>query len=515
MSDTTRSVVKFNSREQILSNDLNLLQKLSSREAQNLRQYEAQRDTFTDPTGSPTGPGYTGTPGDNGIPITRSISIGNIAPTVSTFNFTVGAGSVEAYESSADPDTSNYQILRWSATPFTSAPDGSQSRIDVVYATPTMVDSDLESRNVLLDPVARTMAPQNVFKRSDPTAILTLLSGTPGSNVAPAVPSGSVVIWEIVTKASNTDATQYSYIRRVWRRVESFGTCHGVLENCVPWWNPGDDGGASGTGAPLPRLRPGVVHRAVIDGEIICWPQTGDDLRAVMDSGGDPTGLGAATHDQPFYLYLCGGRFAPQQGLPFYPPFTTISPLRLVASTQAPNLGGRASGDLTFGGVTIPRYGTLYVGIGFISTTGNGIKPCVIDGDWIYPQTSAFVDSAPTLICPQVPQFTEAPIFGIATSGAAGIHPPALSTMCDLAGRVIDPTPSATTVKIYPGSSVGTGNQVLLRCSCDSGGNAVVQQVRCAVPASGVLNWEGSLAALTARLDTMATGYNMNVKRFT
>jgi len=54
-----------------------------------------------------------------------------------------------------------------------------------------MVDSDLESRNVLLDPVARTVAPQNVFKTSDPTATLMLLPVLRDPTLRPQRPSAA------------------------------------------------------------------------------------------------------------------------------------------------------------------------------------------------------------------------------------------------------------------------------------------------------------------------------------
>jgi len=515
MADTTRTVVKFNSREQILSGDLNRVQKLVSRDAHNILEAGARRDGFAELDGSPLSPGFLGTPADTGSPITRANAIGGIATTVGSFTFTVGAGEVEAEIFSGDPDASSYQVLRWPDTQFTSAPDGSQSRIDLVYATPAMVDSDLESRNVLLDPVARTVAPQNVFKTSDPTATLMLLPGTPGSNVAPAAPVGSVAIWEVVTLDGDADSTAYRYIRRVWRRVESFGTCHAILEGCTPFWPTADDGGVT---TRRPMLADGAVHRAIIDGEVIVWV-AGGELRAVTDSNGDPTAMAAAAFDQPYYLYLCGGRSAPQQGLPFNSPFQTFSPLRLVASTQAPGVGGRSSGDLAFGGVSIPIAGTLFVGVGFMSTQLGSVffKPCVIDGDWVYPKTSQFVTPSFALQVPQWPQFTEAPILGVSTSGPAVIHPPALATMCDLAACVFDSTPAVALAAIYPGSSVGSGNQVLLFVIANPSGaaGAPVGRTRCAVvPASGALNWSGALSNPTvARLDVMATGYNMGVKR--
>jgi hypothetical protein len=519
MADTERTIVKFNSREQILSGDVNRLQKLGSRDAQNVLREGALRDSFSIPTlGTQRTPGYIGTPGDStnpSTPISRG-TIGDIVPTVGSNTFTVGAGQADFQVATADPDATDWQIIRWPDTHITTiAPDASQYRIDVIYATPAMVDSDLESRNVLLDPSTRSIAPQNLFKTSDPTATLLVQTGTPGSNVAPAVPAGTLAIWEVVTNAGDADSTAFRYIRRVWRRVESFGTCHGILANCVPQWlnqtGSGADAGAPGAhGAPF--LQGGKVHRAIMDGEVICFPQ-GGHVYAVMDSAGDPTALGAATHDQVCYLYLCGGRWAPQQGLPPHaaPADNVWAPLRLVASTTAPSIEGRAISDLAFGGVTIPNAGTLFVGVAFISSSATGqFKPCVIDGDWIYPQTSASVEGGPPLA-----QFTQPVITGPLTSGTVSLlTKPSLSTVCDLVAMVDESaagTPSAT---LFQCPSGGVGDVAILTVS--TGTAALwprVQVVRGVIPNNdGAMNWSGTLLA-TSSLFVAATGYNMNVKR--
>ena len=43
-------------------------------------------------------------------------------------------------------------------------------------------------------------------------------------------------------------------------------------------------------------------------------------------------------------------------------------------SFTAPNVGGRASADLVVGGITIPRAGTVFVGVGFVAAGAAGTK---------------------------------------------------------------------------------------------------------------------------------------------
>ena len=511
MPDTQRSSVVFNSREQILSNDLNRVQTLVSRDAQNVLLEGALRDSFTNNLGIPVNPGYTGTPGEALVPSVPRGTVGGINVSTGSFTFTVLAGQVDFEVDTIAADDSDLQIARWADTSLTINPDATQYRIDLIIATPAEVQSDLESRNVLLNPSTRSIAPQNVYKTQDPTATISVVAGTPGVLQAPACPSGSTPLWEVVTNNTDADATTYRFIRRVWRRVESFGTVHGILEGCVPTQNGVADEGIS----LQPYLPDMTVHRALIDGELIVWPaQSGLQIWAAPDSNNDPTAVAAGAFDTPFYFYLCGGRWAPQNGFPFVGvPAPTFAPLRLVASLTPPAYG-RASGDLAVAGQDIPRAGTLYVGIGFISGAVTGCyKGCRIAGDWVYPLTSqyAYAGLGPsTAAIGPFPQFTEATVTPTST-GTVSIHTPAPSTACDLSLTTSAASGGSQSI-IFWGSSGGDGNRELLEVQSASGAAAWVQK-RLALPNPGYTGFAyAASAGGTQSMVLAAIGYNMNAK---
>jgi hypothetical protein len=188
-----------------------------------------------------------------------------------------------------------------------------------------------------------------------------------------------------------------------------------------------------------------------------------------------------------------------------------FSPLRLVASKTQPGIEGRAGTDLAFGGVAIPHAGTLYVGPAFISSSATGqFKPCVIDGDWIYPRTSASVEGGPPLA-----QFTQPVITGPLTSGTVSLlTKPFLSTVCDLVAMVDDSVAGTPSANLFQGPSGAVGDVAILTVSTGAGTKFPnVQVVRGVIPNNdGAMNWSGTLLA-TSSLFVAATGYNMNVKR--
>jgi len=517
MPDTQRSSVIFNSREQILSNDLNRVQTLVSRDAQNVLLKGALRDSFTNNLGIPVNPGYTGTPGEALLPSVPRGTVGGINVVTNSFTFTMLAGQVDFEVDTIAVDDSDLQIARWADTPLTINPDPSQYRIDLIIATPNEVQSDLQSRNVLLNPSTRSIAPQNVYKTQDPTATITVVTGTPGVLQAPPCPDGSVALWEVVTNNTDADATTYRFIRRVWRRVESFGTVHGIHEGCVPLQN-----GVADEGTSLIPYLPSVsdpangspVHRAIIDGELIVWPaQTGLEIYAAPDQNADPTAVAAGTFDTPFYWYLAGGRWAPQNGFPVVGTLT-FAPLRLIASLTPPAYG-RASAALQVGGQAVPAAGTLYIGIGFISGASLGCyKGCRIVGDWVYPMTSQYPYSGigpSTAAIGPFPQFTEAAIAPPASTGTVSIHAPAPSTACDLS-LTTSASGGSQAILFWNGSG-GDGDQILLG-AISSAGNAAWAQAKLALPNPGYNTFAyASSAGGDQNMIVAAIAYNMNVKR--
>lgn len=517
MSDTQRSSVIFNSREQLLSGDLNRLQKLVSRDAQNVLLEGAARDSFTDGWGNPFDAVYTGSPGDGNAPIARG-SLGGIGISTGSYTFFVGAGQADFQVATSDPDSSSWQICRWPNTWLTINPDGSNPRIDLVIATPVNLESDLESRNILLNPSSRAMAPQNVFKTQDPTATISVVAGTAGSNLAPTCPAGSLPLWEVVSQPSDTDATTYRFLRRVWRRVESFGTCHGVLEGCMPTQN-----GIADEGIDLQPYLPGsTVHRAIIDGEVVVFPAlSGQLLWAQQDSKNAPLAGSPGTFDTPCYFYVVGGRNAPRQGLPVsYTdhglPAPVYSPLLLVASLTTPTYG-RASNDLAYAGVTFARAGTLYVGIGFVGSGGGVYKATRISGDWVYPLTSQYSLGGDVQPLGPWPQFTEAVISPPGATGTTSIHTPATSTECDLSLNLIETGVDSAFSELFFGSGSADGNMALMAATALAAGAGVIPgRARIALPNAGYgsFNYTASGNLSAAQMVVSATGYNMNVRRY-
>ena len=273
MPATTFTLEQQNAREQAISTDINRLQKLASREAQNLLLNAGRRDDFTDTAGAPLR-GVTG-----GI-VERADVLGTIAGTSGNYNVSIGAGQAFMDIAAPDADSSEYSVVRWGNTVATIAPDAGTFRVDLIVAEPAMAPADLQSRNILVDPVLRTITPADVYKTSNPVATLNVIPGTPGDPSAPAVPAGSVALWEVISYNTDVDSTTYRFIPRLWRRVESFGSCHAILENCVP----ADGGVHLESVSDPPALAYGKVHRAMTQGKVLaelCEPASAPDPVAV------------------------------------------------------------------------------------------------------------------------------------------------------------------------------------------------------------------------------------------
>ena len=488
MPATTFTLEQQNAREQVLSTDINRLGKLASREAQNLLLNASRRDDFTDTAGAPLR-GVTG-----GI-VERADVLGTIAGSAGSYNVNVGAGQAFMDITAPDVDSSDYSVVRWDNTVITSiAPDAGTFRVDLIVATPAMVTADLQSRNILVDPVLRTVTPANVYKTSNPLATLSVVTGTPGDSSAPAVPGGSVALWEVISYNTDADSTTYRFIPRIWRRVESFSSCHAILENCVP----ADGGVHLESVSDPPALAYGKVHRAIIDGEVICAPLVAAfSVPATPDTNNNPVTAGIdAAKDVFCYLYLCGGRHAPQNGVG-----VADTPLRLVASLTAPS-GGRASAALAISGVTVAKAGTLYCGVWFIASATHNYKSCKIVGDWVYAQSRAGG--------PLGPAFMEAPATG--AHGDVTIHPPVTSTLANLILQAADVTPA--NVQFFSGlyaaldvdfmlANLYTGLAATIPFSIRVSGIAV---------GGGHFCWSGGTTTPTS-VYVCATGYNMNVPR--
>jgi len=502
MAATTFSRVIFNSREQVLSSDLNRLQTLASRELQDVLRNGCKGDSFTDST-----PGNEGMPAGNNLAasdVDRADNLGGITGASDGFDVTMTAGQVFATIPAATTEESSYSVVRWpSGSTFTLSPDSSQVLIYLIYAAPNMFQEDTQSRNILTDPVARTVAPANVQKTSNPTVTtsgnLAYVMGNAGDTEPPAVPAGCVPLWEVITYNTDTSAAQYRFIPRIWKRVQSFGTCHAVLQNCKPLWPVGLESVSN-----EPYLDRELVHKAIIDGEVIVDASGLANIIVEPDTNGNPlTQTIATTFDRPVYLYLCGGRHAPQNGIATSRATASgaVGPLRLVASINGPGAGNRAGQSLGIKGVTIPRSATLYVGCGFIAKDTHNYKSCIIDGDWVYAITAPSGMYAGCLY--------EAPVTG--ASGTLNLlGSPSSSTMADLVLQVNDTAQSMVTI-VVSNAVAYTNAFATLMARTVAANSVAFARGKSALSALWSYSYSGGYSTTTVTLS--AAGFNMNVPR--
>lgn len=521
------SIVNFNAREQALSSDLVRLQKLASRELQNLIADEER--ALVDPTltayGSVIGAGE---------PINAAAQLPGLISGPSTFDVTVGAGEAFLFDNTITGDDSPYQVVRWVETALAiSTPDATDARVDLIVATPATENTDLESRNLLLDPVARTIAPQNVFKTQNPNATLSVVTGVPAA-LPPAVPAGAVAIFEVVVPPAAADASEFRPVRRIFRRVSGpFATAHGILAGCKLGWT---DVNELTTSAGI-FLDSDLMSSVVIDGETIDIPlaqlRSADSL-VVQDSLANPFGSSApAANDRAYYIYLVGGRNLPQWSGTFPPTVTGFPPvpILMVESTTSPDADGRPVTDIATPRGNTTR-GALFIGNGFVVAGSTRRKPCVLsaDGRWIHARDFAFGSST---------EFTATP-GGVGTYNAfvdVRIHSAPLSA------KLVQLTPligaSAANYKNAFGGTLaimdaGANTTATLtrpyRCGMTFGGDVLGTQAFNISYNTGIVAIDGPLigqaraqvqiasvivANVVVAWYLQATGYDMPVKRFT
>lgn len=376
------SSVKFNAFEQALSDDIDRLQRIASRELQNVLRDGSRADEARNTvTGLFAGPGTP--PANVGQPINGARRLPQLEP-FGALNMLLSVGEAFLEDASIGGDDSDYQVVRWEAALLAFAGGAGSPRIDLVVATPSMVGTDSIARNILVDPATRTVQSQIVPKTENPKATIAIVAGTPGATpLPPPIPAGALVLFEVYVPAGAAVATAFSVVRRVARRVEfPLSSYNGVLQGCVPLWGGTLDESASagvligGPGTP--------VHRAVIDGELLVGG-TGA-IGVYQDSAANPFSGANPTTDAPYYIYLCGGRNSPQFD------YTNLAaPFIGVESTTPPDAFGHASADLSVASLrgTIPRSATLYVGLGFRIKSTAFRKGCLVRGDWIHSLSGA------------------------------------------------------------------------------------------------------------------------------
>jgi hypothetical protein len=368
MSSQLSSVLE-NAFEQILSSDLNRIQRISSRELQNILQ-----QLSLDSAGIPISGLLTALPVFTGVPATFT---GTVSPAAGFFQSAVGVTST---------DDSLYQALRWHGPlgptdPITAAfaaPDPGNPRIDLVTATPAQETVDAAVRNILTDPALRTVVPTAVFKTTNPRTTLAVVTGTPAASpVPPAVPVGAVAVMEVFVPAAAPDATTFRPTPRLWRMVANPSTkLNAVVEGCSLLWDTTADPSAAGCSISLGQ---GEKSAILIDGELIEFVSNQDVVFFTDTSANPYTGAAPATQNRTYFLYACGGRHLPQ---------AAGSPLRMpivvVESLTPPNLGsGQPSAAITTPrGVTIT--GACYIGMGFVYKGTTNRAPAIMSGDRVH-----------------------------------------------------------------------------------------------------------------------------------
>lgn len=364
MASATGSKEKFNARELMESDDAMRLQNLIYRDVADDNAYE--------------------TAGRFGIPYSGLVRVPSLTGVAGSFTMALGAGRGWYYDptfAGLSPDDSFNQVLRWPAQVLTfSNPDGSNPRIDLIVAAPAMVDADSFSRNILVDPVSRTITPQNVFKTSNPVSNISVVQGTPASvPIPPVLPAGSVALFEVYVPASVGDATAFLPAQRLWRKSYFPGASRsGVMQGCKLVWSGGTP--PASVGATL-ILNGSPFNKIVIDGEVIEWRGC---PAIVADTLANPFGSAApATSSRPYYIYACGGRFLPQG---MYSPLVTgfFAPVVLVESLTAPDIDGAqpAAPIQTPRGQT--QNGAVLIGIGFTYRNTVLRQACVMTKDWVF-----------------------------------------------------------------------------------------------------------------------------------
>ena len=472
-----------NAREELLSSDLTRIGKLAAREQQNADMAKNIRADFFVP----------GTIDDFGASnrgmASKVIPSALVAPSLDgkagSFDMDIGAGEVEVITSdTADPDVSDYQVARWEdqtiTWPSEANPDGSWPSIATICAMPTNEQDDQVSRNILLDPATRAFQPQNIYKTSNPSAVFVVVAGTAASvPFPPTVPTNFVALFDLYIPAGVTGSSQFLISRRCWRRVEFPGSSqHGIVKGCVIDLYE------------TPQLPTGVVHRLLIDGELLTW-SSNVSLGVVSDTVHGP-GSAPADSDMPVYLYLCGGR---------HWPWAYAAPVLFVQSLTVPDSMGYPTAALGYAGSTIPRNAAVYVGIAFRGAGGTVNVPAGYDGDWIYSLNPVAVYGVDKAF-----GFKQAVISSPATSYTslvlAGI--PATSTMMDLALAYLA---SGTHTVLVATSNADAA--VFTRLSAVTDLPFVSTRVKMPIVAS--LWYKAADASGTLLI--MAAGWNMNIPR--
>jgi hypothetical protein len=368
----------FNAREQAVTGDLMRLQALASRDLQNILQGDSLSDQAL--------------PLGQGVPISGMAHPPIWGTHVGTFNTSISLGSAffEYDPGGLTADQSSYQVVRWTGATVThAAPHASMHRIDTIYATPAMVPTDSTSRNVIVDPVARTVGSQTVFKTNNPNATISLVTGTPAvPPLPPAVPAGSLPVMHVLVPAAATDSLAFSATLATGRRAAyPFSGLNTILQGLRLVWDQTVTYPTSTsdiTAGDYAPTSPGNLNKICIDGEVLEWRGTlttsGAGGGIIQDTVNNPFGS-APTNNTAYYIWAVGGHSFPY---PSYNPLNgTFSPVTLVESLVPP----LASGGRPFVALNTPMGATssaVLVGVGFVIGGTTNRMACVMSGDMVY-----------------------------------------------------------------------------------------------------------------------------------
>ena len=464
-------IVDFTGREEILSSDLVRIGKLGSK---------ALQDELLN----------AGL--DQGGAFIASFSAVPSVTASGSFNETVGVGEALTFDASGvTADDSSLHVLQWPQQDLTFAnPDPTNPRIDLIVALPASIDTDVQSRNILVDPVARTVTPANVAKTNSPVATLSVVTGTAsGSPTPPAVPAGKLALFEVYVPAAAASSANFVVIQRLFRRLPypftgTNGTSPRAAESAV---FRGCKVTYSGTTAFVSSSNNAVL----IDGELI---EFGSGPVVVNDSLNSPVAVAApAGNDKPYYFYLIGGRNLPSAGAT-----NNASPVELIASLTAPDTAtGRPSGAL--GGTRGTTSSGCYVGIGFVRKSTTTPQICKVRGDFIFFASPTAADVA----------FEIQVGLAVADNAITLASAPSISDEVLVDFAVISGGPGAVSYRL-PGMDLGNA---LSTVSFAASGPYNAGAQRMPISAGAGPHFQARITGAGTTANILATGYNMNVRR--
>lgn len=359
--------VLYNAFEQALTGDVNRQQMLISKAVQ-----EVVKGIFANNSLVPLASG----------PRSMWLSPPNLPSASGVFDMTVPAGRA-MYTSTAvtPPDESTQRFVAWANTVVThAAPDPANPRVDIIVvdATSPQLDTDPLVRNVLVNPTTRIIQGKLINKTRSDQYPVQVVTGTPAPvPIAPANPSGKLVLCEIYVPAAAANSSFFAPCQRLFR--SSMGNPPGVGFG----GNVICDEGTNETYLRFPEF-----HQFSIRGELLDV-QVNSKFIAIPDTANNPFAVAApGNSDVPYYIYIVGGFGRPSISVNG----SQAMPYILVESLTPPNV---VTGRPTVA-VNTPRgassQAALYIGMGFVRRGTTVRKAVTRIGEWVRADASADKD---------------------------------------------------------------------------------------------------------------------------